>query len=73
MDNAFDARNTQLDSTRPKLSPAMRIQYNREIACYRGIYGGTDVAMGELEKWGKIRASIPEMAEVDALTSESEL
>jgi hypothetical protein len=65
MNKIFDARNTQLDSTRPKLSLAKRIQYNREIAAYRGIYGCTDVEMGDVEAWARLRASIPEMAEVD--------
>ena len=49
-----------------RLTPAQRHKYQREIAVYRGMFGGTDIAMGDVQAWAARRASIPEMAEVDS-------
>lgn len=69
----FDADKPHLDSPLPvrstrsnrKLTPAQRHKYQREIAIYRGMFGGTDVAAGDVEAWAAFRATVPEMVELD--------
>jgi len=68
MDTKTDAVTRKNDSTSPirlKLTPAQRHKYSREIAIYRGMFGGTDIASGDVQAWAALRATVPEMAEVD--------
>jgi len=73
MDTTSDARGKLRDSSsrvrstgnKPKLTPAQRHKYQREIAIYRGIFGGTDIAIGDVPSWAAVRATVPGMSEVD--------
>ena len=68
MIDKLDSSTKRKGSTSPnrlRLAPAQRHKYQREIAIYRGMFGGTDIAKGDVQAWAVRRAGIPEMAEVD--------
>jgi hypothetical protein len=65
MDTVRDAVTHKKDSASLKLTPAQRHKYEREIVCYRGMYGRTDIGPGDVQVWAALRAGVPEMAEVD--------